>query len=273
MWAYPAVTSQKLSIPSSVAVQSSFPSGRKANAKTSLLCSSDSRLSLRPVKTSHSLTVWSHEEDAKIHNEVEKLNPEIGPSCPDRISNNLPVCNCHRKIENGSKDPAQITSPLESTASESNWQGVGVVKVRKFRYRIKSYARTVPSNEDEKITVKRRRKQNLWNWCYMRWKCYKAKTRECIPQFDFAIISTWVSKSRREKSRKKRSEQTKNKYQVGKQACMQATTGKRKEGKTKNKYLSSRHRSNYSTTTRTRQEREGKRKNRYQASMQAANKK
>ena len=43
--------------------------------------------------------------------------------------------------------PAQTISPVGSTASDTNWQGSGEVMTRKFRYRIRSNARTVPSSD------------------------------------------------------------------------------------------------------------------------------
>jgi hypothetical protein len=52
---------------------------------------------------------------------------------------------------NGSLDPAHTTSPLGSTARLRNCVGVGVVRVLKFRYLNKSCARTVPSNDAERI--------------------------------------------------------------------------------------------------------------------------
>ncbi len=38
-----------------------------------------------------------------------------------------------------------LTSPAGSQASDTNWTGLGVVSVRKLRYRTRSKARTVPS--------------------------------------------------------------------------------------------------------------------------------
>lgn len=38
------------------------------------------------------------------------------------------------KISKESWAPAQTISPLESTATQENWVGLGDVKVRKFRY-------------------------------------------------------------------------------------------------------------------------------------------
>lgn len=38
-----------------------------------------------------------------------------------------------------------LTSPAGSQASDTNWTGLGVVRVRKLRYRTRSKARTVPS--------------------------------------------------------------------------------------------------------------------------------
>lgn len=49
-------------------------------------------------------------------------------------SSSLPVCMDQIKISKESWAPAETISPLESTATQENWVGLGDVKVRKFRY-------------------------------------------------------------------------------------------------------------------------------------------
>ena len=50
-------------------------------------------------------------------------------------------------MSKGCTAPATTTSPEGSTASDVSWQGLGVTIVRKFLYRMRSNARTVPSSE------------------------------------------------------------------------------------------------------------------------------
>lgn len=89
-----------------------------------------------------------------LHNSeyIVEENGRLLPSWPARTSSNEPVCSDQTKILNGSNDPAQTTEPVDSTAKEVNWHGFGEVMVRKFRYLIKSWALTVPSREDDKMT-------------------------------------------------------------------------------------------------------------------------
>jgi hypothetical protein len=58
-------------------------------------------------------------------------------------------------ISNESREPAQTTSPLGSTAKQDQDNRVGAVKVRKFRYLIKSHALMDPSRLDVKRTLPR----------------------------------------------------------------------------------------------------------------------
>src|ERR1700733_7288970 len=50
-------------------------------------------------------------------------------------------------------EPAQTTSPVGSTAKQENERRVGAVKVRKFRYLIRSQALIDPSRLDVKSTL------------------------------------------------------------------------------------------------------------------------
>jgi hypothetical protein len=54
-------------------------------------------------------------------------------------------------MSNESKEPAQTTSPLGSTAKEEKESRDGAVNVRKFRYLVRSHALTEPS----RLAVKR----------------------------------------------------------------------------------------------------------------------
>ena len=60
-------------------------------------------------------------------------------------SSSLPVCMDQMKISKESWAPAETISPLESTATQENWVGLGDVKVRKFRY--------LPGREETQVGV------------------------------------------------------------------------------------------------------------------------
>lgn len=75
------------------------------------------------------------------------LCPSLPPECPPPqplestalgraalTSSSRPVCMDQMKISKESWAPAETISPLESTATQENWVGLGDVKVRKFRY-------------------------------------------------------------------------------------------------------------------------------------------
>mmetsp|Transcript_12709 Transcript_12709/g.12352 ORF Transcript_12709/g.12352 Transcript_12709/m.12352 type:complete len:247 (+) Transcript_12709:1290-2030(+) len=141
----PSSTSHIWRFPFVAAAQISFPSGLKATARTSHPCSNVSIHVF--LYTSHSLSVPSHDPDARVEEVRLKSKHAMGPSWPERISNNRPVCKDHTYISKGSNEPAHTISPLESTAKDINCTGVGVVSVRKFLYLNKSCALTVPSNE------------------------------------------------------------------------------------------------------------------------------
>mmetsp|Transcript_15462 Transcript_15462/g.39996 ORF Transcript_15462/g.39996 Transcript_15462/m.39996 type:complete len:224 (+) Transcript_15462:1965-2636(+) len=145
------VMSKKVSWPLSDDVVHSRPSGRNVIARTSVVSSRTSRVPLCS-KISHSRAVPSHDADASIVRMGEKATAATGPVCPESISRSRPVFMDHTQISNVSTHPADIISPLGSTATLENWVGSGVVKVRKLRYRTKSKARTVPSSEADNTT-------------------------------------------------------------------------------------------------------------------------
>ena len=98
-------------------------------------------------KISHSLTVLSHDPDASIASVGLNAKLETGPSWPASTSSSLPVCIDHTKISNESCVPAHTISPEWSRASEQNCWGLGVVRVLKFLYLVRSNALTEPSSD------------------------------------------------------------------------------------------------------------------------------
>ena len=74
--------------------------------------------------------VLSHDPDARNPAcDGEKASDVTGPSWPASTSSSLPVCIDHRKISNESSEPATTSSPDESSASDTNDNGLGVVNV------------------------------------------------------------------------------------------------------------------------------------------------
>src|SRR5688572_22042516 len=65
----------------------------------------------------------------------------------------LPVWTDHTKMSNESLAPAQMISPLGSSATDENCIGVSATIVLKFRYLTRSNARTVPSKLELKMAL------------------------------------------------------------------------------------------------------------------------
>ena len=89
-------------------------------------------------------------------------------------------------ISNESREPAQTTSPLGSTAKQDQDNRVGAVKVRKFRYLIKSHALMDPSRLDCEKDVASFRKLASSNSAGMFCKSHDAEPRIDIPDFDLS---------------------------------------------------------------------------------------
>ena len=69
-------------------------------------------------------------------------------------SKRVPSFILHRYTSKKSWPPAAINSSLASIAKQENCTGRGEVRVRKFLYLAKSYARTVPSNEADATNLR-----------------------------------------------------------------------------------------------------------------------
>ncbi|KAH3665461.1 hypothetical protein OGAPHI_003645 [Ogataea philodendri] len=160
MWLLPSIwrtclpfsTSQKVICPSSVAAATSFESGRIVRARHSCSTSNGSLVCVRE-KMSQILIVLSHDALASLGEpSVPKLRHEMGPSWPASWSRSCAVCTDHTWMLKSSKEPAHTMSPLGSTAKQLNCNRFVDVNTRKFLYRIRSHARTVPSSDDENIT-------------------------------------------------------------------------------------------------------------------------
>lgn len=141
-----------MSCPSKVETATCFPSGRTATRRTSACNCNDSLYWLR-LKILHSRTVWSQLPLITTPPKGANANDEIGASCPANPSSHWPVWTDQIWISNESREAAQTTSPLGSTARQEKDKRDGAVKVLKFRYLIKSQALIDPSRLEVKNTL------------------------------------------------------------------------------------------------------------------------
>mmetsp|Transcript_2397 Transcript_2397/g.9251 ORF Transcript_2397/g.9251 Transcript_2397/m.9251 type:complete len:387 (-) Transcript_2397:1397-2557(-) len=111
--------SHRNTCPSNVALAICFPSGRNATHNTSCACGSTS-VWPRPSYTSHIRTVLSHDPETKTVLSGENASDVTGPWWPARMSSSRPVFRLQMKIWKVSTEPAQTTSPVGSTARDTN---------------------------------------------------------------------------------------------------------------------------------------------------------
>jgi len=71
-----------------------------------------------------------------------------------QTSKRIPSFILHKYTSKKSWPPAAKNSSLASSAKQENCTGRGEVRVRKFLYLAKSYARIVPSNEADAINLR-----------------------------------------------------------------------------------------------------------------------
>ncbi|GIX65295.1 ecdysteroid kinase [Babesia caballi] len=92
----------------------------------------------------------SHEAETRKPEKARlgwNATPETADECPCSSSSSLPVCRLQMNTEFDSPfEPAQTMLPDESHATDMNCTR-DAVRVRKFLYRSRSNARTVPSSE------------------------------------------------------------------------------------------------------------------------------